>query len=240
MIGVPTSDAFPALRRGLPSISLPAPGLTLLAALLVALPVFAQAPWVRSAPFSATLFTAPLLCGALLLERFGLTPQQRRAGALLLGFSGSWLGGCLFWGWFRLHPVCHLPIEAFALPLALAGLPGRWRLAASFYLASLLGTAATDAAIAATGLMDLWPAALAAGPEQAASLLLQACRSLQQPGSLLVLAGVASALLAICGLLRQRGGEAGRLAAGTLATTLVVDGLFLATARLAPCLSGLI
>ena len=90
-------------------------------ALLVALPVFLQAPWVRLAPFSAALFTAALLLA-------GVVMAQRRsaawstAGVLLVGFSGSWLGGCLFWGWFRVHPLWPLPIEAFALPLAVAGL----------------------------------------------------------------------------------------------------------------------
>jgi hypothetical protein len=38
-------------------------------ALLVALPVFLQAPWVRLAPVTATLFTAALLTAGILLER---------------------------------------------------------------------------------------------------------------------------------------------------------------------------
>jgi ribosomal subunit interface protein len=148
-------------------------------ALLVALPVFLQAPWVRLAPFSAALFTLPLLLLGVVLE-------QRRhqgwstAGALLVGFSGSWLGGCLFWGWCRLHPLWHLPIEAFALPLALAGLKGRWRLAASFYLASLLGTACTDGVMAVTGVMRSWTSVLLAPLDQA-PLLLQQVLQLQPP-----------------------------------------------------------
>ena len=116
------------------------------AALLASLPVFLQAPWVRVSPISAAWFSLVLLAAGLVLEG-GVDTKRRDLGALLVGFSGSWLGGALFWGWFRLHPVCHLPIEAFALPLALGGLTmERWRLAASFYLASLVGTACTDEA----------------------------------------------------------------------------------------------
>jgi hypothetical protein len=44
------------------------------------------------APFSATLFTAPLLLAGLLLER-SQRPRWCSAGALLVGFSGSWLAG---------------------------------------------------------------------------------------------------------------------------------------------------
>ena len=143
-------------------------------ALLVALPVFLQAPWVRLAPFSAAVFTLPLVLVGVLLE-------QRRhqgwstAGALLVGFSGSWLGGCLFWGWCRLHPLWHLPIEAFALPLALA----------------IVGLAACG-------------------------------------------------LIGLCRHYWSHPDPAWRLAASALATTLCVDGLFLAAALAAPRLSGLI
>ena len=117
--------------------------LTQAASLMVVLPVFLQAPWVRLHPFSAVLFTAVLVALGVLLNR---SPDERQAelGSLLVGFSGSWLAGCLFWGWLRAHPLVHLPIEAFALPLALAGLRSRWKIAAGFYLASLIGTACTD------------------------------------------------------------------------------------------------
>jgi hypothetical protein len=37
----------------------------LLSGLLVVLPVFVEAPWVRQAPFSAVLFTAVLLAAGL-------------------------------------------------------------------------------------------------------------------------------------------------------------------------------
>ena len=110
---------------------------------MVVLPVFLQAPWVRIHPFSAVLFTAVFLSIGVNLH-FTCRGRLQDVGSLLVGFSGSWLAGCLFWGWMRAHPLLHLPIEAFALPLALTGLNGRWRLAAGFYLASLVGTACTD------------------------------------------------------------------------------------------------
>lgn len=202
------------------------------------LPVFLQAPWVRQAPMAATLFTAVLLSLGLHLER---QPQSRlsRLGVLLVGFSGCWLGGSLFWGWGRLHPLWHLPVEGFALPLAAAGLGGRWRLAGSFYLASLLGTAATDAAMAFSGVIELWPQVLRAPLAQAAPLLHRAGLTVIQPVPLLLVGTIATALLLLCARLRDLG-LAGRIAAATLATTLAVDGIFLAAALFAPHLSGLL
>jgi hypothetical protein len=204
----------------------------------VALPVFLQAPWVRLAPVSAPLCTAALLTAGILLERHSRR-WYREAGALLVGFSGSWLAGCLFWGWCRLHPIWHLPIEAFALPLALAGLRSRWRLGCALYLGSLLGTAATDAAIAATGLMPLWPQVRAAAPADAALLLQQAGQRVLEPDCLALVITAAILLVQACRWLWWRG-QSARVASTALATTLAIDGLFLAAALLAPRLSGLI
>lgn len=209
-----------------------------MAAALVVLPVFVQAPWVRSAPMAAALFTALLLTAGILLER---QPHRRckEFGALLVGFSGSWLGGAMFWGWCRLHPAWHLPIEAFALPLAVAGLGGRWRLAGCFYLASLLGTATTDAAMLLSGVMDLWPQVLSGPLAEAPGLLQAAALAVLRPLPLMVVGVSAGLLLSAAAWLWPRG-QAGRIAAVTLATTLAVDGLFLAAALAAPRLSGLI
>jgi hypothetical protein len=166
-------------------------------------------------------------------------PDRQRLGVLLVGFAGSWLGGSLFWGWCREHPALHLPIEAFALPLALGGLRTRWRIGASFYLASVLGTALTDALIALTGLMPLWPPVVQASPEAAEILLQQAARSLLHPTSLLALALTGTWIAQLAWKL-QAGDAAARVAAATLASTLLVDGLFFGAALLAPRLSGLI
>ena len=237
MIGTPAT--YPTRSLQASSLALPADlVLPLVAVLLVSVPVFLQAPLVRVAPLAAAMVTVPLVAVGIGLERFGRGPWQT-LGPLLVGFSGSWLAGCLFWGWFRLHPVCHLPLEAFVLPLAVAGLGGRWRLAGAFYLASLAGTAATDAAIAATGLMDLWPQVLAAPLQEAPLLLRQAGETVLQLPNLALVAAMAALLLQGCWWLWGRG-TSGRVAAATLATTLAVDGLFLAAALLAPQLSGLI
>ncbi len=202
------------------------------------LPVFVQAPWVRTAPMAAALFTVVLLAAGILLERREQT-HWRQLGALLVGFSGSWLGGALFWGWCRLHPAWHLPIEAFALPLAVAGLGGRWRLAGAFYLASLLGTAATDAAMLLSGVMEQWPQVLSVPLQEAPALLQAAAMAVLRPLPLAVVATSAGLLLGLAGWLWNRG-QAGRVAAVTMATTLAVDGLFLAASLAAPRFSGLI
>ena len=231
--------ALPA-RQGLkPSTAAAGWWLPLAAALLVALPVFVQAPWVRLAPFSAALFTAPLLlAGVGLAQR--RDPIWSSAGVLLVGFSGSWLGGCLFWGWCRLHPLWHLPIEAFALPLAVAGLGGRWRLAGSFYLASLAGTACTDAVMAMTGVMQRWTTVLQAPLDQAALQLQLAAQGVLQPLPLAATLLAAWMLITQCRRFWHHPDPAWRLAASAIATTLAVDGLFLAAALWAPQLSGLI
>ena len=209
------------------------------------LPVFLQAPWVRLHPFTATLFTALLLAVGLTLQ---LNSRGMRAeiGSLLVGFSGSWLAGCLFWGWLRAHPLLHLPIEAFALPLAVTGLNSRWRLACGFYLSSLLGTACTDLMMLATGVMPFWPQVVSAPLHEAGLQLHDAAIQLMQTQSLILLASAASGILLTARFLRQRSQadpdvqDVSGMAAAVLTTTLWVDGLFLAAALLQPGLCGLI
>jgi hypothetical protein len=186
----------------------------------------------------AALGTVPLLMLALGLA-FDAHPARQRVGTLLVGFAGSWLGGSLFWGWGREFPFWHLPIEAFALPLALGGLQTRWRVGAWFYLASLLGTAATDGLIAATGLMPLWPQVVQANPLEAGALLQSAAQALLHPLPLLALALAGWWILLVSRQL-WKGDRACRVAAAALASTLVVDGIFFGAALLAPHLSGLI
>ncbi len=209
-----------------------------LAAAMVVLPVFLQAPWVRLHPFSATMFTAVLLAVGIVLEQSG-ERQKAEIGQLLVGFSGSWLAGCLFWGWLRAHPLLHLPVEAFALPLALTGLSTRWRLASAFYLASLLGTAVTDLIMAMTGVMQAWPAVVMAPIDLAPGLLHQAGLELLHPLPLLLLAAAAVLILSLGRRCHQQG-STWSMAGAVLITTVWVDGLFLATALLQPGLSGLI
>ena len=210
---------------------------------MVVLPVFLQAPWVRLDPFSATLFTGVLIAAGLVLHQ-SRSQTASDLGSLLVGFSGSWLAGCIFWGWLRAHPVLHLPVEAFAVPVALGGLQGRWRLAATFYLSSLLGTACTDLAMAATGVMQCWPAVVTASLDQAPLRLHQAGLHLLQPLPMATLV-IAAVLVMIIGRRlnpnnSNSDGDTGAMAAAVLITTLWVDGLFLLSALLQPGLSGLI
>ncbi len=227
-------------ETGIGGLSWPADlPLPLIAALLVAVPVFVQAPWVRVAPMAAALFTLPLAALGVVLEQRA-DGRLRSFGVLLVGFAGSWLGGSLFWGWCRLHPLWHLPIEAYALPIALAGLRSRWRLAAGFYLTSLLGTAATDVVMALSGVMAFWPAVLAAPASEAPALLQAAAGAVLRPAPLALTLLAASLLCWLSRWLWSRGGAAERVWAATLATTLAVDGLFFLAAGVAPSLSGLI
>ncbi|BBL86045.1 hypothetical protein PMYN1_Chma236 (chromatophore) [Paulinella micropora] len=214
--------------------------IAILSAIMVTLPVFIQAPWVRLAPLSASLFTMILLISGVIIECRG-PDNWRELGVLLVGFSGSWLGGCLFWGWYRLHPIWHLPLEGFALPLAIAGLNSRWQLASFFYLASLGGTAITDAIISIIGLMDLWPIVLSASAEEAPNSLQEAAKITLQPGVIPVILVAAIGLIYLSRILWRRDSHPGwPVAASALATTLVVDSLFLITALVSPQLSGLI
>ena len=140
------------------------------ASALVVLPVFLQAPWVHFYPLTALLFTFVLFGSGLLLVHY-LDHRWTLVGSLLLGVSGSWLGGCLFWGWLRTHPVLHLPVEAVVLPSAFIGLNTKWRLGASFYLACLLGTAFTDLMMELTGVMEQWPLVVNSSIQEASEIL---------------------------------------------------------------------
>ena len=224
----PVLNPAPQLNARAVSWKLSAPAV---AAALVKLPVFVQAPWVRSSPLACALFTAVLVALGLRL--------RGELGALLIGFSGSWLAGAIFWGWLRLHPLWHLPVEAFALPLAIAGLQGPWRRAGQFYLGALIGTACTDAATALCALMPLWPLVLQASPSEAPLLLSAAAEQVLQPVSLAVVGGFAAAM-ACAGRWLWRQGEGGKVVAAALLSTLAVDALFLALALLSPQLSGLV
>ena len=220
-------------------------GIPFWASCLVVLPVFAQAPWVRAQPFTAAFFGFVLLSVGL-LSHWLAPPKGKDLGALLVGFSGSWLAGSLFWGWLSSHPLLHLPVEAFALPLALTGINTRWRLGCAFYLASLLGTGFTDLAMALTNVMPLWPSVVTATPAEAALLLQEAATRVMRPESFLVISAAGVLILRLVRDCRIRSLNATRwstswsVAASVLFTTLLIDGLFMTLSLLAPELSGLI
>ena len=96
--------------------------LRLWSSFFVILPIFVQAPWVRSAPISALCSTFFILAAAFLLSRKE-GDKWFIVGSLLLGVSGSWLGGCLFWGWLSAYPILHIPVEAVAVSYTHLTLP---------------------------------------------------------------------------------------------------------------------
>ena len=213
--------------------------------MLVVLPVFVQAPWVREQPFTSCLFGLVLLSVGVITNL--IAPLKwKNLGALLVGFSGSWLAGSLFWGWLASHPLLHLPVEAFALPLAITGLQTRWRLGCAFYLASLVGTAFTDLAMALTGVMTLWPAVVGASTTEATVLLQDAATFVLRPSSLLTVIAAGAIIVQLVQYCRHRSSlsnateKAWGVAAAVLFTTLLIDGLFLSLSLLAPELSGLV
>ena len=70
--------------------------LRLWSSFFVILPIFVQAPWVRLEPISALCFTFVIALVAIVLNQKG-SNKWFIVSSLLLGISGSWLGGCLFW-----------------------------------------------------------------------------------------------------------------------------------------------
>ncbi len=212
---------------------------------LVVLPVFLQAPWVHFYPLSALLFTFVLLAFGFGLGQF-VEGKWVLIGSLVVGVSGSWLGGSLFWGWLRVHPVLHLPIEAIAMPLALLGLNTKWRIGASFYLSCLLGTAFTDLMMVLTGVMKGWPIVVNSSFEDASLRLNQIALNLLNPLSVFLLTIAALLIVVIANQMYIRGnlntpsGSSWLVASAALTTTLWVDGLFFLTTLIQPQLSGLI
>tara|TARA_B100000214_G_C23919414_1_gene605285 strand:+ start:241 stop:879 length:639 start_codon:yes stop_codon:yes gene_type:complete len=212
---------------------------------MVVLPVFVQAPWVHVFPFSAFLFTFIIFFLGFYLLNFS-TDKWSNVGSLLVGVSWSWLGGCLFWGWLRAHPVWHLPVEAIVLPISVSLLKTRWEIGSSFYLASLLGTAFTDLMIVLTGVMKSWPEVVEAPFLEASTMLSLTAEQLLSPFSLLAISIAALAIIMISSWMNQKSksepssSDAWLVSSAALTTTLWVDALFFITTLIQPQLSGLI
>ena len=98
---------------------------------------FCSSPWVRLEPISALCFTFVIVLVAIVLNQKG-SNKYFIVSSLLLGVSGSWLGGCLFWGWLSPFPILHIPVEAVVLPLALIGFGTNWKIGSSFYISLYL------------------------------------------------------------------------------------------------------
>ena len=219
--------------------------LRLWSSIFVILPIFVQAPWVRFEPVSALCFTFVIIFGAFLLSR-SESNKWFIVGSLLFGVSGSWLGGCLFWGWLSPYPILHIPVEAVVLPLALIGTGTKWKIGSSFYISSLFGTAATDITIFLTGIMDQWTQVITADSENAPLILQKTSENLIQIKSLTIIILVALLLWYISKVIFDSAtinttkGKALLVSSYVIQTTLIVDGIFIFLAILQPNFSGLV
>ena len=211
----------------------------------VILPIFIQAPWVRLEPISALCFTFVILLGAFFLNQKG-RDKWFIVSSLLLGVSGSWLGGCLFWGWLSPFPILHIPVEAVVLPLALFGLGTNWKIGSSFYISSLFGTAVTDITIFSIGIMDQWREVITADAETAPLILQNTSENLIHIKSLSIIVFVGLILWLISkeifdfATINTSSGKALLVSTYVIQTTLIVDGIFIFLAILQPTLSGLV
>lgn len=149
------------------------------AVFLVSVPVFIEAPLVRSLPLlSLGLTIGWVWLSFTLMSR----PSTHLWGDLLLGFSWSWLAGSLYWGWLRWEPSLHLPVEAIGLPFALICLYRGWgKVGNLFYLGSLLGTALTDTYFYLVDLMPYWRQLMQVDVAASAPILQDALAQVQTP-----------------------------------------------------------
>ena len=219
--------------------------LRLWSSFLVILPIFVQAPWVRLEPISALCFTFVIILAAFVLNQKE-SNKWFIVSSLLLGVSGSWLGGCLFWGWLSPFPILHIPVEAVVLPLALIGLGTNWKIGSSFYISSLFGTAITDITIFLIGIMDQWRNVITADSETAPLILKETSESLIHIKSLSIIVFVALILWFISkeifdfATINTTSGKALLVSSYVIQTTLIVDGIFIVLAILQPTFSGLV
>ena len=201
------------------------------AVFLVSVPVFIEAPLVRSLPVFSILMTAFWVWLSVhLMSR----PQTYLWGDLLFGFSWTWFTGSIYWGWLRWEPIWHLPIEALGLPFALWCLTKNWgKVGNWFYLGSLFGTVLTDIYFYLVDLMPYWRQIMRISPEGASQILQNALTQVQNPwgqGWAVILA----VILAVVGTGSLLNKESHWYAfGGAVLSTILVDSLFLLAAALA-------
>ena len=194
------------------------------ASFLVSVPVFFQAPIVRSFPWLSLIFTLVwLVWGWWLYQR----PQIRWRGDILLGFSWSWLAGSIYWGWLRWEPLIHIPVESIGLPFALWFIWRGWgKIGNYFYLGSLLGTAITDLYFYLTGLIPYWRKLMSVEPALASPIFKSALAAIQTPWGISWAVVLVNILLGVS-LWSLRKDELHWWAfAGAVLSTILVDSLF--------------
>lgn len=201
-------------------------------AFLVSIPVFVQAPLVRQWPWVSLVMTLGWIG---LGYAFCRKESTSVFGDLILGFTGSWLAGSIYWGWFRAEPLIHLPIEAIGLPVAVWAIARRRYLVGTlFYLGSLFGTAITDVYFYLMDLIPFWRQIMQVEVQDAFPILQTALHQIQNSTGA-IWASVLIGVLCVSGLLplvRSEVRWGGRASLGWWAfmgavlSTLIVDGLF--------------
>lgn len=201
------------------------------AVFLVSVPVFIEAPLVRSLPSLSLAMTG---FWVWLSFRLMSRPATYLWGDLLLGFSWSWLAGAIYWGWLRWEPALHLPVESIGLPFACWCLVRNWcKVGNWFYLGSLFGTVLTDVYFYIVDLMPYWRQIMQVEPENVSPILQAAVTQVQTPWGETWAVSLALVLL-IAGILPLRSQQRHWFAfGGAVLSTILVDSLFLLAARLA-------
>jgi hypothetical protein len=202
------------------------------AVFLVSVPVFFEAPLVRYLPEASLVGTLLWFGAGLYLKR---NPNLANWGELLVGFSWTWMAGSLYWGWLRMDPMLHLPVEAIALPIALFGLQRNWcRIGQSFYLGSLFGTIVTDLYFHLVGLIPAWKQIML-NPSESSIVLQSALTLVYTPWGLAWAAILTMVLLFVAsvGLVGRHRRKEWLAFSGAVLSTLLVDGLFWLAAVLA-------
>ena len=198
------------------------------AVFLVSVPVFIEAPLVRSLPLLSFVLT-----GFWVWLSFRLMSNSATYvwGDLLLGFSWSWLAGSIYWGWLRWEPLWHLPVESIGLPFACWCLMRNWgKVGNWFYFGSLLGTALTDVYFYLVDLMPYWRQIMRVEPALASPILHSAVAQVQTPWGetwALILAVVLLSAGVLPLIKQQRHWYA---FSGAVLSTILVDSLFLLAA----------
>jgi len=193
------------------------------AVFLVSVPVFIEAPLVRSLPLLSLAMTA----GWVWLSFALIRTSSYLWGDLLLGFSWSWLAGSIYWGWLRWEPLLHLPVEAIGVPFAIVCLRLGWgKIGNFFYLGSLLGTVLTDVYFYLVDLIPHWRQIMQVEPALVSPILQSALAQVQTPwgqGWALMLAIV----LLMVGIFPLRYKQLHWWAfSGAVLSTILVDSLF--------------
>ncbi|WP_263971632.1 DUF3120 domain-containing protein [Leptolyngbya ohadii] len=193
-------------------------------AFLVSIPVFLQAPLVRSAPWLSLVMTGGWLWLSIWLRS---RPQSEAWGDLLMGFTWTWLAGSIYWGWLRWEPFFHLPIEAVGLPFAIVGLMrGQDKIGNWFYLGSLFGTAMTDAYFYAVDLIPQWRQLVQVEPHLIQPIFQSAIAQMQTTWGISWAIGLAVVLLLVGGLPLRSKQLHWWAMGGAVLSTILVDGLF--------------